>query len=123
MCLLEVGGTGAYGATIGQQGQELMKKCLCTYVPHFVSLKDTKRRGEGCQTGKNNSCPLDRGTQELNIFSFSLWLMGLVINAGRKLLFQELECMTGPTLIPGGLQVIEMLSGPLCSREKMSRCR
>lgn len=68
-------------------GKELMKKCLRTYVPHFVSLKGTERRAEGCQTGLNNTCPLDGGTQELNIFSFSLWLMGLVINAGRKLLF------------------------------------
>ena len=40
-------------------------------------------------------------------------MIGIVDNACGKVLFQELERMTYVT--PGGLQVIEMVSEPLCS--------
>lgn len=48
----------------------------------------------------------DGETQELKFVSFSLKY------SCRKLLFQELECVTGPTLTPGNPQAIQ----PLCSR-------
>ena len=66
------------------------------------------------------------------IFNFKLHLISLVVNAYKKLLFQELKVW--PTLTPGdykqfnlsapgGLQTIRKVSEPLCSREETSSLR
>lgn len=54
----------------------------------------------------------DGELKRLKCLAFIIQLIGMVINARRRLLFQEQKCMTGPTKTPGHPQAIR----PLCPR-------
>ena len=52
---------------------------------------------------------IDGETQELKMLALVIQLVGLMINAYRNLLFQELECMTRPTLTQGGPEATQSM--------------